>query len=47
MKAVLLKPDAASEKCAAYDQLLSVHLDYAQWGRSVFFLLCICVHVCA
>lgn len=36
MKALLLKPDTTSQKCADYDQLLDVYLVSEQWRRSVF-----------
>ena len=36
MKALLLKPDSATEKCADYDQLVAVYLVSDQWRRSVF-----------
>jgi len=36
MKTLLLKPDVVNQKCAAYDQLVSVHLVSPQWCRFVF-----------
>ena len=38
MKAMLLKPNANSRKCADYDQLVSVHLVSQQWHRFVFIV---------
>jgi len=35
MKALLLKPDAAGQKCADYEQLLDVYLVSEQWRRFV------------
>ena len=36
MKALLLKPDNAGQKCADYDQLLDTYLVSEQWRRYVF-----------
>ena len=36
MKALLLKPDVANQKCADYEQLVNVYLVSEKWRRSVF-----------
>jgi len=39
VKSLLLKPDAANEKCAAYDQLVNVYLTSRHWWRFVVLVL--------
>jgi len=39
MNTLLLKPDSLNKKCAAYDQLVSIHLVSVQWFRFVIYFV--------